>query len=89
MAGQDPHSKIDLIGFNLKMLAKGHKRSLLISAGAQDDKQYLLEVCQKMAAIGVGIYATPGTHRFLAEYRVESIAARKISSIEEDRKSVV
>ena len=83
MAGQDPHSKIDLIGFNLKMLAKGHKRSLLISAGAQDDKQYLLEVCQKMAAIGVGIYATPGTHRFLSEHGVESIAARKISSVEE------
>ncbi len=83
MAGQDPHSKIDLIGFNLKMLAKGHKRSLLISAGALEDKQYLLEVCQNMAAIGVGIYATPGTHRFLAEHGVESIAARKISSVEE------
>ncbi len=83
MAGQDPHSKIDLIGFNLKMLAKGHKRSLLISAGALEDKQYLLEVCQKMAGIGVGIYATPGTHRFLAEHGVTSIAARKISSVEE------
>ncbi|MCF6328990.1 MAG: amidohydrolase family protein [Henriciella sp.] len=83
MAGQDPHSKIDLIGFNLKMLAKGHKRSLLISAGALEDKQYLLEVCQKMAGIGVGIYATPGTHRFLAEHGVASIAARKISSVEE------
>ncbi len=80
---QDPYSKIDLIGFNLKMLAKGHKRSLLISAGALADKQYLLEVCQKMAAIGVGIYATPGTHRFLAENGVESVAARKISSDQE------
>ena len=43
MATQDPYSKIDLIGFNLKMLAKGHKRSLLISAGAQEDKQFLLQ----------------------------------------------
>lgn len=83
MATQDPYSKIDLIGFNLKMLAKGHKRSLLISAGAMEDKQFLLEACQKMAAIGVGIYATPGTHRFLAENGVESVAARKISSDEE------
>lgn len=83
MAATDPYSKIDLIGFNLKMLAKGHKRSLLISAGSQDDKEFLLESCQKMSAIGVGIYATPGTHRFLAEHGVESIAARKISSDQE------
>lgn len=83
MAATDPYSKIDLIGFNLKMLAKGHKRSLLISAGSQDDKEFLLESCQKMAAIGVGIYATPGTHRFLADNGVESIAARKISSDQE------
>ncbi|MBR9835628.1 MAG: hydrolase, partial [Alphaproteobacteria bacterium] len=80
MAGQDTYSKIDLIGFNLKMLAKGQKRSLLISAGAMEDKEYLLEACRKMAEIGVGLYATPGTHRFLAEHGVESIAARKISS---------
>lgn len=83
MAALDTHSKIDLIGFNLKMLARGQKRSLLISAGAIEDKEYLLEVCQKMAAIGVGLYATPGTHRFLTEHGVESVAARKISSQEE------
>ena len=83
MAAQDPYSKIDLIGFNLKMLAKGQKRSLLISAGAIEDKEYLLEACQKMAAIGVGLYATPGTHRFLSANGVESVAARKISSDEE------
>ncbi|MEO0549238.1 MAG: hydrolase [Pseudomonadota bacterium] len=83
MAAQDPYSKIDLIGFNLKMLAKGHKRSLLISAGSMEDKAFLLEACKKMEAIGVGLYATPGTHRFLKEHGVESIAARKISSGEE------
>ena len=48
MATQDPYSKIDLINFNLKMLAKGQKRSLLISAGAMEDKQFLLEACQKI-----------------------------------------
>ncbi|MEM8617436.1 MAG: hypothetical protein AAGF20_10930 [Pseudomonadota bacterium] len=65
------------------MLAKGTKRSLLISAGAIEDKEFLLEACQKMADIGVGLYATPGTHRFLAEKGITSIAARKISSQEE------
>ena len=67
MAAQDTHTKIDLIGFNLKMLARGQKRSLLISAGAMEDKEFLLEACRQMAEIGVGLYATPGTHRFLAE----------------------
>nr|WP_070958661.1 amidohydrolase family protein [Hyphomonas sp. Mor2] len=83
MAALDTHSKIDLIGFNLKMLAKGHKRSLLISAGAMEDKEYLLDACRQMAEVGVGLYATPGTHRFLAENGIDSIAARKISSEEE------
>jgi cytosine deaminase len=83
MAALDTHSKIDLIGFNLKMLAKGKQKSLLISAGATADKEYLLEACRKMSEIGVGLYATPGTHRFLAEKGIESIAARKISSDEE------
>jgi len=67
MAAQDTHFKIDLIGFNLKMLAKGKQRSLLISTGSQEDKEYLLDACRKMAELGVGLYATPGTHHFLAK----------------------
>jgi len=74
MAGSDTHPKIDLIGFNLKMLAKGKQRSMLVSAGSQEDKQYLLGACRNMAAIGIGLYATPGTHRFLANNSIESIA---------------
>jgi cytosine/adenosine deaminase-related metal-dependent hydrolase len=73
MAAMDTQAKIDLIGFNLKMLAKGRQRSLLISTGAQEDKKYLLDACKKMADIGVGLYATPGTHRFLASNNVASI----------------
>ena len=34
MAALDTHSKIDLIGFNLKMLAKGQKRSLADQCGS-------------------------------------------------------
>lgn len=73
MAAMDTQAKIDLIGFNLKMLAKGRQRSLLISTGSQESKEYLLESCKKMADIGVGLYATPGTHRFLAQNNVQSI----------------
>jgi len=73
MAGSDTHPKIDLIGFNLKMLAKGQQRSMLVSAGSQEDKQYLLDPCRKMAEVGVGLYATPGTHRFLADNSIASI----------------
>merc|ERR1719443_252000 len=66
-------TKIDLIGFNLKMLAKGRQRSLLISAGSPESKRYLLDSCKKMADIGVGLYTTPGTHKFLTENGVKSI----------------
>merc|ERR1719517_72514 len=74
MAASDAHAKIDLIGFNLKMLAKTKQRSLLISAGSPEDKEYLLDVCKKLTEIGVRLYATPGTHQFLAKNGVESDA---------------
>lgn len=79
MAGNEPYSKIDLIGFNLKMLARGKQRTLLISAGSFRDKEDLLDVCRNMAEVGVGLYATPGTHRYFAANGVDSIAAEKIS----------
>jgi len=69
----DRQTKIDLIAFNLKMLARGRQRSLLLSAGSPENKRYLLDACKKMAEIGVGLYTTPGTHRFLAQSGVESI----------------
>lgn len=80
MAVAELHSKIDLIGFNLKMLSKGKERSLLISAGSSDDKTFLLEVCRKMSEIGVRLFSTPGTQRFLSENGVTSTLAEKISS---------
>jgi len=72
MVVPEAHTKIDLIGFNLKMLAKTKQRSLLISAGSPEDKQYLLDACRKLTEIGVRLYATPGTHQFLANSGVES-----------------
>mmetsp|Transcript_44156 Transcript_44156/g.69931 ORF Transcript_44156/g.69931 Transcript_44156/m.69931 type:complete len:504 (+) Transcript_44156:57-1568(+) len=72
MAASDTHMKIDLIGFNLKMMAKGRQRSILVSAGSQEDKRYLLDACKRMVEIGVGLYATPGTHRFLSQNGVAS-----------------
>jgi cytosine/adenosine deaminase-related metal-dependent hydrolase len=76
MAAMDTQLKIDLIGYNLKMLAKGpqrSQRSLLISAGSRESKEYLLDTCRKMSKLGVCIYATPGTHWFLGKNGVDSI----------------
>ncbi|MEL7547209.1 MAG: amidohydrolase family protein [Pseudomonadota bacterium] len=83
MAAQDLYSKIDLIGFNLKMLAQGKRKSLLISAGSIKDKEDLLESCRKMSEMEVGLYATPGTHRYLSANSVDSVPAQKISSGDE------
>jgi len=54
-------------------VAKRQQRSLLISAGSQESKEYLLESCKKVVDVGVGLFATPGTHRFLAQHNVESV----------------
>jgi cytosine/adenosine deaminase-related metal-dependent hydrolase len=80
MAAGERYTKIDLIGFNLKMLAKGRERALLISAGSPENKEFLLESCKEMAEIGVKLFATPGTQRFFEENNVASAAAQKISS---------
>jgi len=83
MAAMDTQARIDLIRFNCpccptltdvaKMLAKRQQRSLLISAGSQESKEHLLDSCKKMADLGVGLFATPGTHRFLAQHDVKSV----------------
>ncbi len=83
METRERYTKIDLIGFNLKMLARGREHALLISAGSPDDKQFLLKSCQEMTAIGVKLFATPGTQRFFEANGVESSFAHKISSGEQ------
>lgn len=75
---------IDLIGFNLKMLAqggsKGRRRSALVSAGTPDDKAALLDSCRALSEAGITLYCTRGTHARFAEAGLETVLARKISS---------
>lgn len=83
MAQGETHSQIDLIGFNLKLLAQRGSRAILISAGSPTDKADLLESCRRMADTGVSLYATPGTQAFFEKNGVASSLAHKISSDED------
>ncbi len=74
------HAKIDLIGFNLKLLARKGKLSILISAGSMADKEYLLASCRDLVDAGATLYATPGTKDFFDKNTLASFAAHKISS---------
>ena len=73
-------SPIDLIGFNLKMLSKGRRRSCLVSAGTPADKAALLDACRSLHEAGVALYCTRGTQAFFAERGLDTVLARKISS---------
>ncbi len=80
MVSRDIITKIDLIGFNLKLLSHSDRKTLLISAGSRADKQDMLEACRRLANSGIEFYATPGTHAFFSENGIESQLAYKISS---------
>jgi len=69
---------LELLAFNLKMLGGRAKKRVLISAGR--DKQKLLPALRRLVSIGeIELYATPGTHRFLAEKNIESTLVHKIT----------
>ena len=83
-AGPANASPIDLIGFNLKMLASnrrgmGRGRSALVSAGTPEDKAALLPECRALSEAGVTLYCTPGTRRYFAAQGLETTLAHKVS----------
>ncbi|MCC5876721.1 MAG: carbamoyl-phosphate synthase (glutamine-hydrolyzing) large subunit [Candidatus Sumerlaeia bacterium] len=58
------------------LLSVGYKlpvRSILLSSGALSSKVELLESARQLSHLGVIIYATHGTHKFLQEHDVNSI----------------
>src|SRR4051812_19920875 len=55
----------EFLGFNLKLLGKKSKKSVLVSAGKLSDKEKMLPALQKLAKLNVELSATPGTYRFL------------------------
>lgn len=77
LRGPDP---LDLLAFNVKLLGQRSAKNVLLSAGRMDDKRQLLPAVRRLAGLEqVALFATPGTHRFLAESGVESTLIHKIT----------
>src|SRR5271166_4131394 len=74
---------LEMLAFNLKLLGRKSRKKVLISAGKAEDKKRMLPAIQQFLDLEVDIYSTPGTHKFLATYGIESIQIHKIN----DRRS--
>ena len=74
---------LEMLAFNLKLLGRKSRKKVLISAGKTEDKKRMLPAIQQFLDLEVDIYSTPGTHKFLATYGIESIEIHKIN----DRRS--
>ena len=70
---------LEMLAFNLKLLGRKSRKKVLISAGKAEDKKRMLPAIQQFLELEVDIYSTPGTHKFLATYGIESIAIHKIT----------
>jgi carbamoyl-phosphate synthase large subunit len=75
------------------LLSAGFKmpkeKKVLVSIGNHDIKREFLEGALILQEMGYTIYATPGTHEYLAAQGVKSIALRKPSDPESDLPSVI
>jgi cytosine/creatinine deaminase len=69
----------EFLGFNLKLLGKKSKKSVLVSAGKLSDKEKMFPALQKLAKLNVELFATPGTYRFLKQKGIESQEIHKIA----------
>lgn len=74
---------LEMLAFNLKLLGRKSRKKVLISAGKSEDKKRMLPAIQKLLELEVDTYSTPGTHKFLASYGIESVEIHKIT----DRRS--
>src|SRR5919109_2544371 len=70
---------LELLAFNLKLLGQKSRKSLLLSAGRLEDKRRMLPAIRRLLTLDVDLYATPGTHQFLAENGVSSTVIHKIT----------
>lgn len=70
---------LELLAFNLKLLARQRRKTILISAGQIEDKERMLPTIRLLHSLDADIYATPGTHRFLSASGVKSTAINKIA----------
>jgi len=72
-------TSLEMLAFNLKLLARKSRRRLLVSAGRLEDKQKMLPAIKKVLSLNVDLYATPGTHRFLLDLGIKTIEIHKIT----------
>ena len=70
---------LELLAFNLKLLAKRSKKNVLVSAGETRDKQRMLPAIRRLNTLNIDFYATPGTYRFLKANGVEATEIHKIT----------
>ena len=70
---------LELLAFNLKLLGRQRRKTLLISAGEAADKKRMLPAIRRIMTLDVDLYATPGTHRFLEQHGVKSTEIHKIT----------
>ncbi len=72
-------NSLELLAFNLKLLGTQRRKRVLISAGETEDKKRMLPSIRRLLSLDIELYATPGTHRFLNENKVESTEIHKIT----------
>jgi cytosine/adenosine deaminase-related metal-dependent hydrolase len=70
---------LELLAFNVKLLGRRSKKSILVSAGQDSDKQRILPAIRRITALNVELYTTPGTFRFLEKAGVASTQIHKIT----------
>ena len=72
-------TSLELLAFNLKLLGSQRRKRMLISAGHLTDKTKMLPVIRRLQSLEIDLFATPGTHRFLAQHDLPSQEIHKIT----------
>lgn len=74
---------VEMLAFNLKLLAKKSRKNVLISAGKPSDKEKMLPAIKKLKKLSINIYSTKGTSRFLNDHGVPNQEIYKITEKKE------
>jgi cytosine/adenosine deaminase-related metal-dependent hydrolase len=72
-------TSLEMLAFNLKLLGPKSRKTLLLSAGRPEDKQRMLPSIRRFLTLDIDLYATPGTHRFLADNGIPNTEIHKIT----------
>lgn len=74
---------VEMLAFNLKLMGKKSHKNVLISAGKMSDKEKMLPAIEKLNALGVNLFATKGTSRFLNSHHIRNQELYKIAEQKE------